>query len=128
MNFCPAILEKKEIRTKFKNLPGINLMKYSSKFLAHIKKHLCHTGKPANIKNNCIKLSGFGVDMTQNSHFSTPGNNEKHSVPRKILQPENSFTGFLDHPHIHLPLSLPFSFGLNKTGNAVCSEYTEIYQ
>ena len=97
-------------------------MKHSSKFLALIKKHLGHTGKTANIQNNGIKLSGFGVDMTQNLPFSTPGNNEKHSVPRKILQPENSFTGFLDQPHMHLPLSLPFSLGLNKTGNAVCSE------
>ena len=54
---------KDERRKKFKNLFGINLVKYSSKFLAHIKRNLCHTGTPSNVQNNCIKLSGFGVDI-----------------------------------------------------------------
>ena len=29
------------------------------------KKHLGHAGTLANVKNNCIKLSGFGVDITR---------------------------------------------------------------
>ena len=47
-----------------KNLIGINLVKHSSEFLAHRKKHLGHTGTLPNVQNNCIKLSGFGVDIT----------------------------------------------------------------
>ena len=35
---------KDKTKEKFKNLLGINLTKYSSKFLAHIKKNLGHTG------------------------------------------------------------------------------------
>ena len=58
---------KNETSKKFKNLLGINLVKYSAKFLAHTKKHLGHTGRPTNVQNNCIKLSGFGVDITK--HF-----------------------------------------------------------
>ena len=71
---------KNETKAKFNNLLGINLAKDSSKFLAYIKIHLGHTGTPTNVQNNCIKLSGFSVD-------------EKHFVPRKVLQPENSFAG-----------------------------------
>ena len=56
---------KNEIRKKFKKLLGSNLVKYSSEFLAHIKKHLGHIGAPTNVQNNCIKLSGFGVDITK---------------------------------------------------------------
>ena len=28
------------------------------------KKHLCHAGSPKNVQNNCIKLSGFSIDIT----------------------------------------------------------------
>ena len=28
------------------------------------KKYLCHTGSPKNVQNNCIKLSGFSIDIT----------------------------------------------------------------
>ena len=56
---------KNETKEKFMNLLKIYLIKYSSKFLAQIKKHLGHTGTPANVQNNCIKLSGFGVDITK---------------------------------------------------------------
>ena len=40
---------KNETKKKFKNLFGINLIKYSSEFLVHMKKHLCHTGSPKNV-------------------------------------------------------------------------------
>ena len=56
---------KKSNREKFKNLLGINLVKYSSKFLALIKKYLGHTGPLTNAQNNWIKLSGFGVEITR---------------------------------------------------------------
>ena len=72
-------------KQNFKNLLGINLVKYSSKFLGHVKKYLVHTGTPTNVQNNSIKLSGFGV-------------NEKHFVLRKVFQPENSFAGFYNQP------------------------------
>ena len=48
------------------------------------KNHLCHACSPRNVQNNCTKFTGFGVDI--NKTFSTPGNNEKHFVPRKALQ------------------------------------------
>ena len=51
---------KYETGKKFKNLLGKNLVKYSSKFLAH-KKHLGHAGTSTNVLKNCINLSGFGV-------------------------------------------------------------------
>ena len=42
---------KNETRKKFKKLLEINLVKYSSKFLAHIKKYLGDTGTPRNVQN-----------------------------------------------------------------------------
>ena len=54
---------KNETRKNFKNLLRIRLVKYSSKFLAHIKKHLGQIGIPTNVQNNCIQLSGFGVEI-----------------------------------------------------------------
>ena len=56
---------KTEIKEKFKNLLGINFVKYLSIFLASIKKHLGDTGIPTNVQNNCIKLSGFGLEITK---------------------------------------------------------------
>ena len=56
---------KKSNREKFKNLLGINLVKYSSKFLALIKTYLGLTGTLTNAQNNWIKLSGFGVEITR---------------------------------------------------------------
>ena len=52
---------KNQTGKKFKNLLGINLVKHSCKFLAHIKKHLGHTGTTKNVQNDSIKLSAFGV-------------------------------------------------------------------
>ena len=49
----------------FKNLLGIDLVKYLSKFLTHIKKHLGHKAKPTIVQNYCIKLFNFGVDITK---------------------------------------------------------------
>ena len=74
---------KDETKEKFKNLLEMNLVKYSSTFLAHIKKHLGHTDTPANVQNNCIKLSGFGVDIT--SFF------EQREITRSILCREMFF-------------------------------------
>ena len=66
MNFWPASNTiKNETGIKFINRLGINLVKYSSEFLAHIKKYLGHTGTRTNVQNNCIKLSGFGVVITR---------------------------------------------------------------
>ena len=44
---------KSETKEKFENLLEINLVKYSSKFLAHIKKkrYLGHTGTSKNVQN-----------------------------------------------------------------------------
>ena len=78
---------KNETGKKFKSLLGINLVKYSSEFLVH----LGHTDTSGNVQNNCVKLSGFGVEITR---LSAPGNNEKHFVHRKVLQPEKSVAGF----------------------------------
>ena len=52
---------KNQTGKKFKNSLGINLVKYSCKFLAHIKKHLGHTGTTKNVQNDSIKLFAFGV-------------------------------------------------------------------
>ena len=43
----------------------MNLVKYSSKFLAHVKERLGYTGTPTNVQNNYIKLPGFSVDITK---------------------------------------------------------------
>ena len=64
---------KNGTRRKFKHLLGINLVQFSSKFLAHIEKHLGHTSTLTNAQNNCIKLSDFGVDIT----FSTEGKKQE---------------------------------------------------
>ena len=56
---------KNGTRRKFKDLLGINLVQFSSKFLARIKKHLGHASTLTNVQNNCIKLSDFGVDITK---------------------------------------------------------------
>ena len=49
------------------------------------RKHLSHTSTPANLQNNCIKLSCFGFEVTKT--FSLPGNNVKHFMVRKVIQP-----------------------------------------
>ena len=54
--FLASNTTKNETKDKFKNLLGINLVKYSSKFLAHIKKHSGHTGTPTNVQNNFINF------------------------------------------------------------------------
>ena len=74
---------KNEAMKKFKNLLGMNLVKYSSKYLGHIKKCLGQTGTPANVQNNSIKLSGFGVDITK--LFL------QREITRKILYREKFF-------------------------------------
>ena len=56
-------IKKNKTGKKFQKLFGINLIKYSSEFLTHIKKHLYDSGSPTHVQNNCIKLSGFGVDI-----------------------------------------------------------------
>ena len=56
---------KNDTRKKFKNLLKMNLVKYSSKFLAHVKERLGYTGTPTNVQNNYIKLPGFSVDITK---------------------------------------------------------------
>ena len=40
----------------------------------------------------------------------------------EVLQPKSSITGFQNQTHVLLPLSLPFYFGVNKTGNEFSSE------
>ena len=52
---------KKETKEKFENLLEINLVKYSSKFLTHIKKKIFRLYR--HIKK-CSK-SSFGVDITK---------------------------------------------------------------
>ena len=109
---------KNKTGKKFKNLFGINLIKFSSEFLTH----LCHTGSSTNVQNNCIKLSVFGVDITR----STPGNNEKLFVPRKVFNPKIRSQAFRTNPTYFFHY-LPFYFRLNKTGNEVFSQQIEIY-
>lgn len=120
---------KNDTKDKFKNLFGINLENYSSKFLAHTKKHLGHTVTPTNVQNNCMKLSGFGVDITKLFLH--------REVTRNILRRERFFnpktlsqvfrTNFTYTYNVTGPLSLPGFFGLSKTGNKVFSKETEIY-
>ena len=64
---------------KLKSLFGINLLKYSSEFLAH----LGHRGTPTSL-----------VFVLTLQTFFTPGIKEKQFVPRKVLQPKNLFAGF----------------------------------
>ena len=51
---------KNHLKTYSQHL-GINLVKYSSRILGHIRKHLGLT----NLQNNCIKLPHFGADITK---------------------------------------------------------------
>ena len=83
---------KNGTRRKLKDLLGINLVQFSSKFLARIKKHLGHTSTLTNVQNNCIKLSDFGVDITK--LFLHREKNKKHFVPKNVLRPEGTLTGF----------------------------------
>ena len=101
---------KNETKKKFKNLLGINLAKYSSKFLAHIKKHLGHTGTPTNVQNNCIKLSDFSVDISKLF---------LHREITRKFDPKILSQVFQDQLQLLLPLSLPLNFWLNKTGSEV---------
>ena len=55
---------KNHLKTYSQHL-GINLVKYSSRILGHIRKHLGHTGTLTNLQNNCIKLPRFGADITK---------------------------------------------------------------
>ena len=81
------------------------------------KKHLGHADTSRNNQNNCIKLSSFGVDKTKRFlHCEVTRNiscREKFFNPKVLCQ---------DQSNILWPLSLPFYFGLNKTGNKVISE------
>ena len=43
------------------------------------------------VANNCLKLSGFGVDITK---FSLPQEITRKFCGRKFLPPKNSFAGF----------------------------------
>ena len=83
---------KNDTKDKFKNLFGINLENYSSKFLAHTKKHLGHTITPTNVQNNCMKLSGFGVDITK--LFLHRQMTRNTSCREKFLNSKNSFGDF----------------------------------
>ena len=56
---------KNETGGKNQKFICINLIKHSPESLAHVKKHLCHIGSPTNVQNNCIKSSGFCVDITR---------------------------------------------------------------
>ena len=48
-----------------------------------MKKHLGHTSPPTNVQNDCIKLSGFGVNITK--LLLHP------EITRNILCPEKLF-------------------------------------
>ena len=83
---------KSQTGANFKHLLEMNLVKYSSKFLGNVKKNLGQTGTPINVRNNCIKLSCFGVDITR-----LPLNREitkNISWQEKFFNSENSFGGF----------------------------------
>ena len=107
---------------KFKSLLGINLVKYSSEILTH----LGHAGTSTSVQNNCIKLSGFGVDITRLFLH-------REIIARNILCREKFF-----YPKIRSQIFrtnpicffhyLPFYFRLNKTGNEVFPEWAEIYR
>ena len=76
---------------KLKNLLRINLSKYSFKFLIHVN-HLGHTGTPTNDQNSCIKLCGFGADITRLFlHWERAIN---ISCRERLFNFENSFGGF----------------------------------
>ena len=111
---------KNETMQIFKNLLGINLVKYSSKFLTHIKKHLDHTGTPTNVQNNCIKLSSFGVDITK--IFLHREITRNISCQEKVFNPKILSQVFRTNLTYFFGLSQRFYYGLNKTGNEVISE------
>ena len=125
MEFLVSNTIKSETEKKFKNLFGINSIKYLSEFLAHVKKYLCHTISLTNVQNNCIKLPGFGVDITRPFWH--------RDITRNILCRKNFFNAkirsqvFRNNPTYLLDYLL-FYFKLNKTGNEVDFEQTKIHQ
>ena len=68
---------------EFKNLLGMNLIKYSSKFLAYIKNILV-----IEAHQQMFKI------VAQNYLVSTPGNSRKYFGARKVLQLDISFASF----------------------------------
>ena len=112
---------KNETGKNFISLLGINLVKYSSAFLAY----LGHTGTSASVQNNCIQLSGFGVDITRRFlHWEITRN---ISCREKFFNPKIRSQVFRTNS-IYFFHYLPFYFRLNKTGNEVFFELTEIYR
>ena len=110
---------KSQTEEKINNLLGINFAKYSSKFLAHTKKHLGQTGPLTSyFENNCPKLCGFGVNITR--VFFKMGYNEKHFVFEKSSLTPKILSQFFRTNLIYFFLLLTvFFFKLNKTGNEV---------
>ena len=57
-----------------------------------MKKYLDRTGTPTNVQNNCLKLSGFSVDITK--FFCTEKQRETFRAKKISSTPGNSFAGF----------------------------------
>ena len=76
------------------------------------KKHLCQT---KNVQNNCIKLAGFGVDITRVFWH--------REISRNILCREKFFNPKVRSQVFRTnPTYFFHYFRLNKTGNKVFSE------
>ena len=78
-----------------------------------------HTGTPANAQNNCIKLSGFGVDITR--LFLNREITRNISCGEKFFNSKIRLQVFKTNPTDFFHY-LPIYFRLNKTGNEVFSE------
>ena len=111
---------KNETEKNYKSLLGINLVKYTSKFLAHLSQ----TGTSTSVQNNCIKLSGFCVDITRFFlHWEITRN---ISCREKFFNPKIRSQVFRANPIFFFHYLL-FYFRLNETGNDVFSEWTKLY-
>ena len=100
MNFRPAILKNREKTLEFTRNKFNKIFIQTS---GTYNKHLGHTGTPTNFNNNCIKISGFDVVITENVEFA-----------RKVLQLEKLFRSYLGSTSHTFPIKLVTKFSPNR--------------
>ena len=115
LKFWPAI--KNETGKKFKSLHVINLVKYSSEFLVHLR----HTDTSTSAENDCMKMSGFAVGITR--LFLQWEITRNVSCREKFFNPKIRSQVLRTNP-IYFFHYLSFHFRLNKISNNILSKWT----
>ena len=112
MNFWPANYEKSN-REETQKFPPIKVSEVFIQIPGTYENMLIvHTGIPVNAQNNCIKLSGFGVDITR--IFLHRKITRNISCPRKVLQLRKFFRSFLGTISYTSPIIHTFIAGYIK--------------